>query len=125
MNEEKIHKQICDYLKLQYPKVLFNTDMSGLKLPIGQAVKAAKLRSGKGFPDLHIYKPNRHYHGLFLEVKRETPYKKDGKLKADERAKNQERVMGELRMQGYYADFVWTFDMAKSLIDNYMNKTLT
>ena len=68
--EENLQIAVCNYLRAQYPKVLFNSDLSGIKLTMGQAVKAKKLRSSKGFPDLVIYEPRGNYHALFLELKR-------------------------------------------------------
>ena len=54
--EKELQKMVCDYLKVKYPKILFNSDMAGaMKLTIGQAVQISKLRSNKGFPDIAIY----------------------------------------------------------------------
>ena len=154
MTEEQLHKQICKYIKLQYPNVLFNTDLSGVKLTKGQANKIKDLRSGRGFPDITIFESiGRKYveHengenvivflfcGLHLEVKKETPYKKDGSLKKETRKvykkvgrrrvlieeydhlAEQNEVHKRLRKQGYFAVFVWSFDMAKKTIDEYMS----
>ena len=136
MKEENLHKQICDYLKIQYPNVIFNTDMSGIKLTQGQANKASKLRSNSGFPDIIIYEQrlHEHYYGaLFLEVKIETPFKKDGTLKkmiryekvngvkfAYDHLRRQSELRQRLRDKGYKCEFVWTFDMAKKIIDDYL-----
>lgn len=134
ISEQQLHKQICDYLLLQYPKVLFNTDMSGVKLPKGLAVKASKLRSHKGMPDIQIFESSGkmvvkydsidlvvfQFSGLFLEVKKETPYKKNGELKSDEHLKEQDNLHKLLRKQGYFVSFVWTFEMAKKIIDDYL-----
>ena len=121
MTEKQLHKQICDYIKLQYPDVLFNTDMSGIKLTIGQAMQAAKLRSSRAFPDIVIYEPNDIYYGLFLEVKRDIPFKLDGFLKKCDHLKEQIDMITILINKGYYASFVWAFDYAKEIIDAYMN----
>lgn len=118
MTEEQLHKQICTYLKLK--GVLFNTDLSGIKMSIGQARKIKKLRSSRGFPDIVIYEPTQSYHGLFLEVKKESPYKKNGELKKNEHLQEQQYMIGELEMRGYKAYFVWDFDQAKKIIDNYL-----
>ena len=120
MTEEKLHKSICDYIKLQFPKVLFSTDTSGIKLTIGQAVKVKKLRSSNSFPDISIYQPNCNYYGLFLEVKKETPYKKCGELKKVDHLQNQDKMHKELRRRGYSAIFVWSFEQAKDVVDKYM-----
>jgi hypothetical protein len=122
MTEKELHKQICEYIRIQYPSVLFNTDMSGIKLTMGQAVQAKKLRSCSGFPDIVIYEPSVGYRALFLEVKKETPYKKNGELKKSDHLKEQDDMHKKLWLKGYLAKFVWSFDMAKDIIDNYIHK---
>lgn len=137
MKEENEHKQVCEYLKMQYPKVLFNTDLSGIRLTMGQAVKAKKFRSSNGFPDIVIYKASRKilftplspvggeikkYHGLFIELKRkgEKIYKKDGVTPKNEHVSEQIDMLNKLQMEGYYACFCIGFDEAKKLIDWYL-----
>ena len=123
MTEEQLHKHICHYIKIQYPKVLFNTDLSGIRLTKGTAKKVKSLRSNKGFPDIVIYKKTKYYNALFLEVKKETPYKKHGKLKKNERLQQQQEVMKRLNREGYMALFVWNFETAKLIIDEHMKGT--
>lgn len=128
MTEKQLHKSICDYLHMQYPKVLFNTDMSGIKLTIGQATQAKRLRSCSGFPDIVIYEQhtedgiyfNTNWLALFLEVKKETPYKKNGMLKKNKHLTDQWLILQRLNAKHYKAEFVWTFDMAKEIIDTYL-----
>ena len=121
MTESELHKIICDYIILQYPGVIFNTDLSGIKLTIGQAKKLKTLRSSKKFPDIAIYEPRGKYCGLFMEIKKETPYRKSGTLKRSEHLEGQEQMLINLTKRGYKAKFVWTFEMAKELIDTYLN----
>ena len=121
--ESTIHKQICDYIRLQYPDVMFVTDLSGIKLTIGQAVKLKSLRSTRAWPDLFIAQPNSTYHGMFLEIKRDVSqiYRKDGSLKANiQHVREQNDVLSELCDRRYYAVFACGFDEAKLLIDKYM-----
>lgn len=121
MKEENLHLAICDYIRLQYPNVLFNSDMSGVKLTMGQAVKAKKLRSSKGFPDLVIYEPRCNCHALFLELKREGEkiLNKNGDLKTDH-LKEQDEIISKLCAKGYLACFAIGFDEAKRIIDLYL-----
>ena len=131
MTEEQLHKAICDYLKLK--NVIFNTDLSGIKLTMGQARKLKNLRSSRAFPDIVIYKTNSKFCGMFLELKKETPFKKDGMLKSQKVTKivkgvkveydhlqEQFNMIKKLREQGYYAQFVWSFNQAKDIVDNYL-----
>lgn len=131
ISEKQLHKQICDYLHLQYPKVIFNTDMAGIKLTIGQATQAKKLRSSNSFPDIVIYEQstettpfpfdNIEYHALFLEVKKENPYRVT-KQEVLKKFKPQADMMLELRKRGYKAEFTWKFTQAKNIIDTYLRK---
>lgn len=125
--EESIQLAVSSYLRLQYPEIIFTSESSGLKLPIGQAVKAKKLRSSKGLPDLIILHPRKvsgyHFAGLCLELKVKSPYLKDGRtLKNDDHLQEQYEVLKRLASLGYMAVFVTGFDEAKKIIDNYLTK---
>ena len=123
MNEKTLHKQVCEYIRYQYPTAIFNSDLSGsMKLTIGQAVQIKYLRSSKGFPDIVIYEPKGEYHGLFLELKVEGTklFKKDGINYISDHIDEQNKMIMQLSMRGYFADFVIGFDQAKARIDWYM-----
>jgi|ERR1035437_1985728 hypothetical protein len=121
-SEKELHSQVCQYLKIQYPKVLFNSDMAGaMKLTIGQATQISKLRSNKGFPDIVIYEPRGEYNGMFLELKRggESLFKKDGDYVTDH-IKEQHLCIALLASKGYYATFAIGWDEAREKIDFYL-----
>lgn len=120
MREETLHSQITTYIRLQYPKVIFLSDASGLKLPIGLAVKFAKLKSGRGIPDICILEPRQNKHGLLIELKTKTPYKKNGELKKDEHLKEQQQMLKRLTEKGYKAVFGIGFENTKQIIDKYL-----
>ena len=122
LKEENLHLAVCNYLRMQYPDVLFNSDMSGVKLTMGQAIKAKRLRSCKGFPDLVIYEPRGEHKGLFVELKREGEklFNKKGELKT-EHLKEQWAVMQKLIEKGYYCVFAIGFDNARYWIDSYLS----
>ncbi len=122
MKEESIQIQVCTYLKWQYPEVLFVCDFAaGIKLNMGQAVKASKMRSCKGLPDIMIFKPRREHLGLFIELKNKTPFKKNRELKKDAHLEQQQSVIDRLNSEGYFATFSTGFDETKRLIDYYMS----
>jgi len=121
--EERLQTVISNYIKLQYPYVIFTAEKSGLKLSIGQAVKAKNQRNpSRGLPDVLILQPNKHYKGLFLEVKKETPYLKSGKLSNNKHIQEQNEVLKRLNSLGYLALFVWSYEMAKVILDSYMKE---
>ena len=116
---------LVQYLKLQYPNVIFNADMSGIKLSIGQAMKQKKLGMPKGYPDLFIAEPNGTYNGLFIELKKSglKLKKKDGTW-INEHIEEQALMIDRLLERGYYATFCIGFDEAKQTIDNYFKGVL-
>ena len=142
MTELELQAQVADYIRLQYPSVIFHSDFgSGIKLTMGQAIKQKRLNGGRrSWPDMFIaegsvvddekgqfykdsYYPLKHvYLGLFIELKREGTriFKKDGKLVADEHIREQFDMLHDLRARGYAAEFACGFDEAKKLIDDYM-----
>ncbi len=122
-SEKDLQKMVCEYLKLQYPNVIFNSDMAGVKLTMGQAVAAKNLRSHNGFPDLAIYEPRGGYKGLFIELKAEGQKltKKDGSF-VSEHLKEQNYIIEQLKKRGYYAIFCVGFVESKFVIDWYLGK---
>ena len=118
--EESLQIQICTYLKLQYPNVVFFSDASGIRLTIGQAVKAKKMRSGRAIPDLFIAEPRGQYSGLFLELKSVSIYKKNGELKADSHLFEQRDMLNVLMSKGYQCHFGCGFEHTKNKIDHYL-----
>lgn len=120
--EENIQIAVCTYLKLQYPGIIFTCDLSsGMKLTIGQAVKAKKMRSSRGMPDLMILEPRGNHHGLFLELKNKgfkVLNKHDNWI--SEHIKEQSYILHTLREKKYCAAFSCGFDEAKTIIDDYL-----
>jgi hypothetical protein len=125
MTEKQIHSQVCRYLDLQYPKVIYTSDSSGVRVSIGMA-KALKAIRCKGYkiPDLIIMHPNLFYHGLIIEIKKDLSQilKKSGQFKNDKHIQEQLKSLEELKRLGYAAIFGCGFDHIKSVIDEYFNK---
>jgi hypothetical protein len=119
--EAILHRQVCDYLRKQYPNVLFTSEASGLRLTMGQAVQMKRLRSCNGFPDLMIFEPRGKYHGLLIELKAEGTklLNKNDYFATDHLAK-QADVIWDLKSKLYYAEFAVGFDEAKRIIDAYL-----
>ncbi len=106
---------------MQYPDFILVCDFAaGSKLTIGQAVKAKKLRSCRGLPDIMIFQPNKDYHGLFLELKTTSPFKMGGDLKQDPHLQEQLHVHCRLFSEGYHVKFVVGFDEARKEIEDYL-----
>jgi len=124
--EFELQKLVCNYIRIAYPSVLFDSDtIANVKLTAPQQArnKAIQKEDFKR-PDICIYYPTEKYFGLFIELKVESPYKKDGKLKSGEHLQGQAHTMSHLTALGYYCSFAWTFEMAKEIIDNYLQEKL-
>jgi len=121
--EDSIQTSVCDYIRCAYPNLIFTAESSGIRLTIGQAKKAKRQRSQRGLPDLMILEPRGGFHGLMIELKREgqSPFKKDGMLKAGEHLGEQYNAIQTLIWKGYSASFCVGFDQAKEKIDWYMS----
>ena len=130
--EHQLQVVVCRYLSVQYPMVKFISTGTSLKLTAMQASRNKSIQKN-GFkpPDLFIIHPKVTYdefhlpivyHGLWLELKTETPYKKDGTIKAskDDHLFLQGKALEELKLLGYWAEFAWSFSLCKIIIDNYL-----
>jgi len=122
--EFDLQKAVCLYLNMAYPKIAFISDtVASVKLTKPQAYRNKQIQK-QGFkcPDLIIFQPNKYFHGMFLELKTENPFTLKGEIKAsqDNHLAGQRDTLKQLSKLGYFAQFVWTFDDAKILIDQYM-----
>lgn len=114
---------ITDYLDRKYPAVLYRSDMAGVKLPIGLAVKLKKIqKEGIRWPDLTILEPRGRFYGLILELKKnwEELYTKKGAFRETEHIKAQSETLSLLSQRGYMSTFACGIDEAMSIIDEYM-----
>ena len=151
MTELELQAQVADYLRLQYPNVLFHSDFgSGIKLTPGQAMRQKRLQGGRrSWPDMFIAEPKvRHttdgewgiklgwaqlddgtdyyammFAGLMIELKREGTRltKKNGEW-ANEHIAEQAELLHILRKKGFKAEFACGFDEAKKIIDEYLGR---
>lgn len=125
--EYEIQKAVCTYLKMQYKQVMFLSDMdASIKLTIFQGVRnKAVQKDGFLCPDLMIFHPKNGYSGLFIELKKESPFYKGqySDLKKDARIEAQSRDLTRLNIEGYFACFAFSFNMAKAIIDYYMSES--
>ena len=138
--EYELQKQISRYISIEYPEVDFLSDtVAFLQLSKGQAGRNSAIQK-KGFrcPDLLILEPKKGYCGLFIELKTNSPFKKNGELKSQKVSKTttigktkvvvseydhlqeQQKSIDKLNKKGYLAMFSWGFEMTKEVIDNYL-----
>lgn len=135
--EENLHLKICDYLRKNYPDVLFRTDFSsGMKMSPGQAAKHKKFQKSRAWPDLFIAESgvvkfkegnlivNLRKNGMFLELKADGVklYKKNGEMVANKHYREQAEMLRKLRNGNYYAEFAIGYKDAIEQIHEYLGK---
>lgn len=122
--EFDLQKRVCAYLRAAHPSVFFMSDtIASLKLTKFQAKRNSQIQKpGFKTPDLLIFSPKGAYHGLFIELKAESPYKLNGELKSNAHLREQNETISKLKALGYYADFQWKFDSIVKLINWYLKQ---
>lgn len=122
--EFELQAALSHYLRAQFPGVPFLSDVrASLKLTIPQQVRAKKIQAdGFACPDMVIFIPKNGGGAMFLELKAETPWRRDSDLKKGEHLARQWETIQRLRELGYHADFYWDFEMAKAAIREYLAK---
>ncbi len=120
--EYELQKQVCQYLELQYPDVLFLSDTgSGIKLTMPQAIRSKAIQKNNfKMPDLVIFEPRRGHHGLFIELKARRIHTQTGSLLKNTHVEAQAESLIALLQKGYPAYFAVGFDEAKRIIDWYL-----
>ena len=118
--EDLLTIAVANYIRLQYPNVEFHHNANERNSSNIEGAKLKKMGVRRGISDITIYQPTNVHHGLFLELKIDTPFKKDGNLKAGELLALQYEFINKMNQRGYLAKFCVGFDEAKTIIDNYM-----
>jgi len=120
--EYQIHVALAQYLQYQWPDVQFRSDLGGIRLTIGQAVKANKTQKGKAWPDMFISESCGGWHGLYLEIKkdRDEIYLKSGELSKSKHVQEQKEILDILCKKGYLAMFVCGIDEARAIVCSYL-----
>lgn len=108
--EDRLHQAIFSYLKLQYKADAAHPANEGKRTKFEQ-FKIKWLGVKSGLQDILVFNPQKDFNGLALEVK--TPGNKP--------TENQLEWQRTLRMCGWKAEVVYSFDEAKKIIDDYFN----
>jgi hypothetical protein len=122
MTEAATQKAVCNYVRLQFNKAIFWSDLSGIKLTPGQAKAIKSLKSSRGIPDFFSPMARRGYAGLFLEIKKTGTnlHKKDGSF-ASQHIQEQHQMLERLKEQGYFASFAIGLDDAINILNRYFD----
>lgn len=134
--EASLQVQICNYIKIKYPTIIFQCDLaSGMNLGKKVGGMNTRLRSSRGLPDLFIAQPKfavenivgpnfvcKHV-GLFIELKKQGTnlYKKDGITPVDLHIAEQMAILIRLQSLGYAACFGVGYDATVKIIEGYLD----
>lgn len=124
--EFKLQRTICTWLSIAHKDILFLSDtVASVKLTLPQQARNKSIQK-KDFktPDLLIFEPNEKYHGLFLELKSKTPFKKNGQLLSNEHLEGQKLTIDQLNEKGYFACFAWDILQIMGIVNDYLNNKL-
>jgi len=107
--EAGVQKAVIDYIKYQYPGILYCASAGGVRTSMKQAIKMKATGYVKGVPDLQIFEAVNNYHGLLIEIK-------DIKGVV---SKEQKEWIKKLNERGYYATYSKGFEATIKVIDDY------
>lgn len=114
----------ADWIESQYrelTELFYFHSFLGMKLPIWAIVKAKKTGGLKAnILDFQFAKNNGKYSSLYIELKKESPYLKNGNLKKDDHLEKQNNTINLLRLEGHYACFAWSLNQFKQIVTDYM-----
>ena len=123
-SEWSIQLQLCKWIKLQYPKVIFRSDIQSAGKLSGQMQNIKQILDPyKGFPDVQVYHRKGNYIGLFIELKRlnSGTFLKDGSLSKSKHVQDQAEMHTYLRSLGYKVEIAEGFEEAKRKFEEYIN----
>lgn len=114
--EENLQIVVADYIRLQYPKVLFAHIANERKTSPQRGSKLKRMGVKKGMPDVMVYKHSGdhtgvNFSGLAIELK----------IKPNRPTKEQEAVLAQLFSNGWFTSVCYSFDEAKEIIDTYLS----
>ena len=108
--EDKLQHRIISYLKYQYPDLLLAHVPNEGKRSIFERFKFKYLGGSSGIPDLLIFKKNKYYSGLAIELK--VGYNKP--------TANQKAWIDNLNKNNWLAIWVNDYDKCIEIIKKYL-----
>lgn len=102
---------LANWIKFNYPDLLWTASAGGMRTSIGTAKKMKAMGYSKGFPDIFIYEKRKGFGGLAIELKKEK-----GSYPTAEQKQWQERLIE----RGYFAEIAHGAENAKKAIKEYL-----
>uniref|UniRef100_A0A6H1ZER9 Putative VRR-NUC domain-containing protein n=1 Tax=viral metagenome TaxID=1070528 RepID=A0A6H1ZER9_9ZZZZ len=106
----------ADLMSARHPELyLLTGSLNGVRLTIGQAVKAKRAGMKKGYPDIHLPVSRGGFHSLYIELKR----LKGGRVEPEQKAWH-----GRLRLEGNKVMVCRGSVEASEVIMDYLSKNI-
>lgn len=112
--EDALQIAVANYIRLQYPNVLFFHVPNGGKRNVIEASKFKRMGVLSGVPDILMFRETEfgdYISGLAIELK----------IKPNKPSKNQLEVISKFRSLGFVVEVCYDFESTIKIIDNYMN----
>ena len=115
-SEYVLQCQCIQWLRWQYPDVLFTSVPAGMKAHKIHAIKMKMMGYNKGYPDICIEEPRANYHGMRVELKTEEyRNRKNGGLSTD-----QIWWIDQLQKRAYWVKVCYNLDEFVEAVTDYM-----
>ena len=120
--EQNYQIAVIDYLRKMYPTVKFTISPANAANP-RQGARNKAMGYVKGTPDILIFKRNKDFNGLFIELKTPEIRDIDGVIRQrkGEVSKEQKEWIEYLRKEGYLPIVCYGSNPAMNMIDEYMS----
>jgi len=122
-SEWSVQLQFCKWIKLQYPNLVFRSDIQSAAKLSGQMQNIKLILDPfKSWPDVQVYYKSGNYIGLFIELKRinSGTFLKDGSLSLGKHVQEQAAMHNLLRSLGYKVVIAEGFEQAKEVLKSYL-----
>lgn len=113
LSKEDLMQEACvNYVKYQYPSVLFFHVPNEGKRTKYQRMVVKVLGTKAGVSDLIFLEPKHEFHGMALELK----------VKPNKPSKAQSDFLKECTAKGYLAKVIYSFEEFKECVDKYFGE---
>ena len=110
-SEYEIQKRLTEYIDTEHPNVLWCASVGGARTSINEAKRMKATGYKRGFPDVFVYEPRGPFHGLAIELKKDS----GGRV-----SPSQIEWRQALELRGYHATIGKGFDMAVDILEKYL-----
>lgn len=125
MNKEDQLQMACaDYLRLQYPRVLWCHIANERQTSPARGAKLKRMGVRKGMPDILVFKKISTSKPPFSEVRWMNPMNCglaiELKIKPNKPSIHQMEVLNQLSEEGWISEVCYDFDAFKEIVDKYL-----